>query len=60
MEISVVLIESLGDYPKSHSSIMKNDLKIAKEIGDREGEGGACGNLGTAHYGHWVTIRKSH
>ena len=28
---------------------MKNDLKIAKEIGDRAGEGRAYGNLGNAY-----------
>ena len=37
---------------------MKKDLKIAIEIGDRAGEGGALGNLGNA-YGSLGDFRKA-
>ena len=48
MEISVIVtslwltVEKCIEYPKK-------DLKIAKEIGDRGGEGRANGNLGIAY-----------
>ena len=55
MEISVMLrrrslwkSRSLGDYQKA-IEYHEKDLKIAKEIGDRAGEGGAYGNLGNAY-----------
>ena len=37
----------MGDYQKAIEYHAK-DLKIAKEIGDRAGEGRAYGNLGNA------------
>ena len=57
MEISVMLTASLGDFQKA---IEYNEklLKIALEIGDRVGEGGAYGNLGIAYRPHWVTSEK--
>ena len=48
MEISVMLTSHWVTIKKP-SSIMKKHLKIAKEIGDRAGEGGAYGNLGNAY-----------
>ena len=48
MEISVMLTQSLGDYQKA-IEYHEKDLKIAKEIGDRAGEGAAYGNLGNAY-----------
>ena len=48
MEISVMLTDSLGDFRKAIEYLEK-DLKIAIEIGDRAGEGGAYGNLGNAY-----------
>ena len=48
MEISVMLTESLGDYRKA-IEYHEKDLKIATEIGDRGGEGGAYGSLGNAY-----------
>ena len=60
MEISVNAYDSLGDYQKAIEYHEKH-LKIAKEIGDRAGEGGAYGNLGNAYsvmLTHWVTIKK--
>ena len=57
MEISVLLTDSLGDFPKAieyHEKL----LKIAIEIGDRAGEGRAYGNLGIA-YGSLGDIRKA-
>ena len=37
----------MGDYQKA-IEYHEKDLKIAKEIGDRAGEGRAYGNLGNA------------
>ncbi|XP_044182151.1 tetratricopeptide repeat protein 28-like [Acropora millepora] len=49
MEISVLLSAHWGTSEKL-SSIMKNAWKIAIEIGDRAGEGGAYANLGNAYF----------
>ncbi|XP_074609557.1 tetratricopeptide repeat protein 28-like [Acropora palmata] len=58
MEISVLLtIDSLGDFRKA-IGYHEKDLNIAKEIGDRAGEGGAYGNLGIA-YNSLGDFRKS-
>ena len=49
MEILVMpYLQSLGDYRKAIEYHEKR-LKIAKEIGDRAGEGRAYGNLGNAY-----------
>ena len=40
MEISVMLTRQLGDYQEA-IRYHEKDLKIAKEIGDRAGEGGS-------------------
>jgi len=39
----------LGNYPKTIEA-HENCLRIAREIGDRQSEGGALGNLGNAYY----------
>ena len=49
MQISVLLTGSLGDFRKA-SEYSEKHLKIAIEIGDRAGEGGAYGNLGNANF----------
>ena len=49
MEVSVMLTSPLGDYQKAIEYHEKH-LKIAIEIGDRGGEGGAYGNLGNAYH----------
>ena len=41
--------QSLGDYQKA-IEYYKKHLKIAQEIGDRSGEGGAYGNLCNAYH----------
>ena len=51
MEISVMLTWSLGYYRKA-IKYHEKDLKIAKEIGDRGGEGRGYGNLGNAYQIH--------
>ena len=43
-----ILIHKLGDSKKA-IEFHKTDLEIAKELGDREGEGKAYGNLGIAY-----------
>ena len=40
---------SFGEYKKAIDYHERN-LQIAKEVGDRAGEGSAYGNLGNAHY----------
>ena len=47
MEILAMLVRGLGDF-KQALEYHKQDLSIAKEVGDRAGEGGAYGNLGNA------------
>ena len=49
MEILVVLTGHWVTI-KNPLSTMRNDLKIAIEIGDRGGEGRAYGNLGCAYW----------
>ena len=58
MEISVMLTNHWVTMEKPLSTHEKH-LKIAIEIGDRSGEGGAYGNLGNAYM---VTglLSKSH
>ena len=48
MEISVMLTTSLGDFRKA-IEYHEKDLKIAIEIGDRAGEGGAYHNIGNGY-----------
>ena len=48
MEISVI-VTSHWVTIENPLSTMRNDLKIAKEIGDRGGEGRAKGNLGNCY-----------
>jgi len=45
---SVTQYDLLGDYAKAIAYHTK-DLAIAKEVGDRAGEGAAYGRLGTCH-----------
>ena len=42
--------DSLGNFQKA-MEYHEKDLKIAKEVGDRSGEGRAYGNLGNAYHG---------
>ena len=46
--ISAMLIDSLGDFKQAIEYHML-DLTIAKEVGDRAGEGRAYCNLGNAY-----------
>ena len=48
MVVLVTLIHSLGDFKKA-IDYHERHLKIAKEVGDRSGEGNAYGNLGNAY-----------
>ena len=47
MEIWAMIFYSLGNF-KQAIEYHKLDLSIAKEVGDRAGEGRAYGNLGNA------------
>ena len=46
--VSAMLITGLGDFKQAIEYHMLH-LTIAKEVGDRAGEGGAYGNLGNAY-----------
>ena len=48
MAILAMLTDSLGDF-KQAIKYHNQHLSIAKEIGDKAGEGGAYGNLGNAY-----------